>query len=295
MPGLTLLTEALVLLLALSLGLTYGSARLGCPLLAIFGRWSRWILISMGLATVITQLGISSRPFWALSLFCFLLWFFLETLYNWVAIDALSRSSIPLFPVFRENPRGNEWPASKRFIQLREDLHSLGMSHTASLVAMIEGDIVMRSPVYETQDKKTRTQILFLPHQSGVVQVSFVITSITKSGKRIVTDNFFLPFGGFYPEDTLMERRLWMRSIRRLMKRHQERVDAIGEELIPVETDPERDLNQQQRDLERENIRMGFLAPAQEREEHGKITREGRYRVWKELWMLSYFGKARKY
>lgn len=284
-----------MLLLALSLGLTYGSARLGCPLLAIFGRWSRWILISVGIATVITQLGISSRPFWALSLFCFLLWFLLETLYNWVAIDALSRSSMPLFPTFRENPRGNEWPASKRFIQLREDLRKLGLNNTTSLVAMLEGDIVMRSPIYETEDKKTRVQVLFLPHQSGVVQVSFVITSVTESGKRIVTDNFFLPFGGFYPENTLTERRPWMRSIHRLMKRHEERVDAIGEDLIPLTTDPELDLNEQQRELERENIRLGFLAPAQEREELGKITREGRYRVWKELWMLSYLGRSRKY
>src|SRR5690606_17374434 len=126
-------------------------------------------------------------------------------------------------------------------------------------------------------------------------QVSFVITSVTESGKRIVTDNFFLPFGGFYPENTLTERRPWMRSIHRLMKRHEERVDAIGEDLIPLTTDPELDLNEQQRELERENIRLGFLAPAQEREELGKITREGRYRVWKELWMLSYLGRSRKY
>ena len=40
---------------------------------------------------------------------------------------------------------------------------------------------------------------------------------------------------------------------------------------------------------------MGFLFPMNLRDEYGKITWEGRYRVWKEIWLLNYFGKAFSY
>ena len=33
-------------------------------------------------------------------------------------------------------------------------------------------------------------------------------------------------------------------------------------------------------------------SPHQEREDLGKITQEGRYRVWKEIWMLNYLGRS---
>jgi hypothetical protein len=35
--------------------------------------------------------------------------------------------------------------------------------------------------------------------------------------------------------------------------------------------------------------------PHAEREDHGKISHEGRYRVWKEVWLLNYFGVAARY
>jgi hypothetical protein len=47
--------------------------------------------------------------------------------------------------------------------------------------------------------------------------------------------------------------------------------------------------------LEKINTELGFLFPQAEREEFGKISHEGRYRVWKEYWMLSYFGKSVQY
>jgi hypothetical protein len=54
-------------------------------------------------------------------------------------------------------------------------------------------------------------------------------------------------------------------------------------------------LNQQQRVIERTNTELGFLLPRSQHEEHGVLTWEGRYRVWKEAWLLSYFGIPRRY
>ena len=47
--------------------------------------------------------------------------------------------------------------------------------------------------------------------------------------------------------------------------------------------------------LDRLNTELGFLYPHHEREDLGKITQEGRYRVWKEIWTLNYLGRSAKY
>ena len=55
------------------------------------------------------------------------------------------------------------------------------------------------------------------------------------------------------------------------------------------------DLNEAQRELDLVNTELGFLNPKGAREERGKITFEGRYRVWKEIWMLNYLGRSARY
>ena len=63
----------------------------------------------------------------------------------------------------------------------------------------------------------------------------------------------------------------------------------------PWEDEPLNDLNLQQNELEKVNTELGFLFPRNLREEYGKMTFEGRYRVWKEVWMLNYLGLSRRY
>jgi hypothetical protein len=79
------------------------------------------------------------------------------------------------------------------------------------------------------------------------------------------------------------------------MCRHLRRLAARPELLVPFTDDPIHDLNQQQQILERTNTDSGILFPRSLHEEHGILTWEGRYRVWKEAWLLSYFGWPRRY
>jgi hypothetical protein len=80
-----------------------------------------------------------------------------------------------------------------------------------------------------------------------------------------------------------------------LLKRHEKRLQKAGEMLAPWSTDPLNDLNSQQRELEQINTELGFLLPQTEREDYGKMSYEGRYRVWKEIWLLNYFGRSKRY
>jgi hypothetical protein len=64
---------------------------------------------------------------------------------------------------------------------------------------------------------------------------------------------------------------------------------------VPFSAEPLDELNTSQHELDRLNTELGFLHPHHARDDHGKITQEGRYRVWKEIWMLNYLGRSARY
>jgi len=285
----------IVVLGVASLISSYANRRLASPPLAIINRWLRWISFSGAIAWLTAYIGWSSRPFWVLFATAFLLWLLLETIYNWLAIAALSQSPVPLFPKFSINTTGEEWPAISRIINVRDWLRKNGYKPVQPLLADIGNGIQLRVSVYQDPEAKLRVQVLFIPINAAAVTVCFSVASETESGMRYITDNLFLPFGGFYPENWSVERRPWIRRLDKLVRRHLRRIEKAGEVMVPWESDPLEDLNEQQRDLDRLNTELGFLYPPHLRDENGKMTFEGRYRVWKEVWMLNYLGRPYRY
>jgi hypothetical protein len=265
------------------------------PVIAIANRWLRWIWISLAAAWLTGFLGWTTRPFWVLAVTAFLLILILETIYNWLAISALSQSPIPLFPKFLVNTSGEEWPAVKRIILVRDWLRKYRFSQVQALLADIGNGIHLRVSVYQDPEARIRVQVLFIPINATGVTVCFSVSSQTEAGLRYTTDNLFLPFGGFYPENWHVERRPWTRGLARLIARHKDRIKKDGQTIVPWNTDPLSDLNDQQRDLDRLNTELGFLFPQAMREEYGKMTFEGRYRIWKEVWFLNYLGLPQRY
>ena len=275
--------------------LSLSSIRSGKPSSAILGRWSLWVCASTGLAILLNELGISSRPMWATALFCFLVWMLVETLYNWVAIDALSRSGLPLFPKYKASEGGSEWPVDRAYISLRETLREEQFHAVSTAVGQFGSDDVVRCPVYENADRHLRIYLYFMPTSSGSLQAFYTIVTLLDDGSRVVTDNVYMPFGGFYPENMLIERRPLIRSLGRLLKLHKKRLHKIGGKELEWTGNPVDDLNNQQREIEQLNVSLGFLVELAQREEYGSISREGRYRLWKEIWMLNYLGKPFSY
>jgi hypothetical protein len=288
-PAYLLLAAALLSLVLFAL-----NQRRASPVVAIFVRWLRWLLFAFGGAFLILVWGASTRPFWVLATVLFLVWFLVETIYNWAAIAALNQSPLPLFPRYVVNATGEEWPTHPRLLKVREWLRGHGYSQVQALRAEIGGGIYLRLSVYQDRAARTRLQVTFVPHPSGAISVCYTATSCTVDGLRYVTDNLYLPFGGFYPENWLVERRPWSRGLPRLLARHERRLAAAGG-LAPWGVEPVEDLNQQQFELDRLNTELGFLLPYEQREEFGKMTHEGRFRVWREVWMLNYFGRSTRY
>ncbi len=279
----------------LSLVLFSLNQRLASPVLAIFVRWLRWLLFAFGGAFLAIQWGWSTRPLWVLALVLFLIWFLVETGYSWLAISALNQSTLPLFPRYVVNSSGEEWPTHTRLLRVREWLRRHGYSQVQALRAEIGGGIYLRLSIYQDPRALGRIQVTFVPQPNGAISVCYTVMTRTADGLRYVTDNLYLPFGGFYPENWLVERRPWCRSLPRLLKRHRRRIEASGREAVPWLMEPVEDLNQQQFELERLNTELGFLLPYEQREEFGKMTHEGRFRVWREVWTLNYFGRSSRY
>lgn len=274
---------------------SYLNRTFASPVMAIVNRWLRWISFSLAIAWLTEFWGWSGRPFWILAVTAFLLWLICETLYNWLAISALSQSPIPLFPKFLVNASGEEWPAVKRIIVVRDWLRKNRYSQVQALLADIGNGIHLRVSVYQDPAAKIRVQVLFIPINATGVTVCFSVSSQTEAGLRYTTDNLFLPFGGFYPENWHVERTPWTRGLPRLIARHERRLASDSQTIVPWNTDPLSDLNDQQLDLDRLNTELGFLFPHAMREEYGKMTFEGRYRIWKEVWFLNYLGLPQRY
>lgn len=294
--GSALLLQAVILFLALlSLGTSWWAGRIGSPILAILGRWIRWLFLATlvsGTAYLFNWTGYSFPVLFAVSLLGF---FLLETAYNWMAISALSKSELPLFPKFEENERGEEWPSEPAFIRLRDWLRQSGFQKRQALVSMLGENTLMRVSVYENEDQTIRLQVLFLPNARGSTAVCLTFFSMTREGDLILTDNIFLPFGGFYPENWDVERNPWRRSPDNLFERHRARIDARARELIPFVLTPLEQINEDQRTVEKLNRDLGFLNSPAEEMDRGRLTTAGKARIWQEVWTLSYLGMPLKY
>jgi hypothetical protein len=161
-----------------------------------------------------------------------------------------------------------------------------------SLKAEIAPGLFVRLSVHQDFSNTIRLQIAFIPQANGSLALCYTLSSCTEDERRFVTDNLSLPYGGFYPDNWVLERRPWTRSLPRLLARHRRRLDTCKAAVVAWSNEPLEDLNRQQHQIERVNTELGFLHSQTDREEYGKLSKEGRYRVWKEIWLLNYLGRT---
>ena len=122
--------------------------RFSIPICLILGRWLRWLLFGALFAYLIKTFGLSLRPDWVHFATGIAFWFIIETGYNWIAIKALSFSDLPLFPEFYENKDGDEWPAGKRFIDIKEWLRGQNYIRLKALKSQLFADTYLRASIY---------------------------------------------------------------------------------------------------------------------------------------------------
>ena len=288
-------TYILATLLVISLVLIHINRRGFSPNITLANRWLRWAIFALGGAFVLTTFNLVERPFWLLVLIFAPGWFLIETFYTWFMVHVYSHSEIPLFPNYEQSSRNEEWPLQKRLLMMRDEIRSAGFQHLCSLRAHLVENLHVRASIYEHTAARTRLRVTFLPQPNGTMAAITTLGTHTASGLFYMTDNFFLPYAGFYPENWFVERKPWMRSLASLIKHHFGRLARDNETPVPNTRDPLEEINENQRALEQLNIRMGFLVPPGKPGDSGRITKAGIYRAWKELMMINYLGRSISY
>jgi hypothetical protein len=292
----TYLQPLLVFLLLGATALSMGFVKVVSPIIHLANRWMRWILTALVMATLFVDPNIPIREnpqsFLTTFLLVFLVWLLLETVFNWVKISLFSKSTIPLFPRYAINHDGDEWPVDPTAIDTKDWLSKNGYTKSQSLKCELSEDFALRTSFYRDEEDHTRIQILFLPVPSSARSTFFSICTKMDDGSRYITDNVSMPFAIFTPENWHMQRKPLILSLQRLLQIHQARIAEAPAQPAGFEVEPYDDLEEQRRRLEKVNLDHGFLHPQEYHEEYGRLTSEGRYRMWKEMWLMSYLGRS---
>ena len=77
--------------------------------------------------------------------------------------------------------------------------------------------VSLRVSIYHDAQANVRVQVTFIPQANGAISVCYAVTSVGADGSRYLTDNLYIPFAGFYPENWFVERAPWRRSLPRLL------------------------------------------------------------------------------
>ena len=106
---------------------------------------------------------------------------------------------MPLFPRYGLNQSGEEWPVQPRLLKIRGWVRAQGFQPAQALKAEVGGGVYLRVSVYQDAAALIRVQATFLPQSNGAIIVCYSLSSVDAEGSRLVTDNLYIPFGGFYP------------------------------------------------------------------------------------------------
>lgn len=295
-PGFFINLSALVAVLAFSVfALSVWNLRSVHPLRSLFNRWSRWFLISLVGAFLLYHVLDGTRAFFVLWLVSFLGWFLVESILTWLAVRALSHSQYPLFPRFEDVTDEGRLPASSQYLAMRDAFRKAGFTRQSLLRAELPQGLELLLMAHANEDRTIRLLTYFLPGPSGTLLPCWAFYSKEKDGSLIVTDNIFFPFGGFYPDRWDVRRYPLCRRFEGLLSSHGKRCQRPAGGLEPLEAVSAADLNEEQRGIERVNEEAGFLNAVPYREEYGLLSREGKYRLWKEIWLMNYFARPLDY
>lgn len=257
--------------------------------LVLLNRWLRWALFGFGVAYLLREWGGSERPYWALAPGAMLGWILVESVYTWMAVRALSLSAIPVYPDYRETSGEVKWPVAKAYVRVKDEIRDLGFRPEAHLAADLGGSLSMGSILYFNEDRTVRLQAIFAPRANGRPAL-FLVFACAAGESRWITDNVWLPFGGVFPASWSVDRRPFLFSAAKLFRRHQANLARWKAEPEPFEDDASDVLNDEQDTLDRVGTDRGILVPRGQRPEFGKLTGDGRYRIWKQILLLNYLG-----
>ncbi|MBO6103173.1 MAG: hypothetical protein J6P03_07985, partial [Opitutales bacterium] len=218
-----------------------------------------------------------------------------ETVLMRVNIFVIS-SLIPnnLSPYF---PTESSWLSGKPYSDLAEKIRASGFKKLFSARNFnSDGSECDMLTVFSNEGGSVIARVIFENYGGGVYATYMFCSKICPnpgSGARyIVSSNMALARGFKHASDVLMRRYPFVSGFFKLLKIHQKRLADSGRPAASLEN---LTLERVQEYLDRTfifNVDSGILNAEKDAAELGVWTDEGKYRLWVETILLSYFGAA---
>ncbi|MDR2779292.1 MAG: hypothetical protein LBB16_03355 [Puniceicoccales bacterium] len=213
----------------------------------------------------------------------------IESIRLWNLTNIFAKIDIPVFPKFRQCTESFVWPIGEFFDKIRELILAHKFSEKALLKIGHDDYFVMYSPIFYGDNKHSRLQIIFDCLRSGCPMLNCILTSFTKDGKTIVTNNLQTVFASFYPKSWDVKR-YPMASLEKLLKLHASRI-AKKKVIAIDEKNSWEAVNGEQYQIEMENCTAGLCEKLEEND-YVTLTFMGRYRLWCDMLNYRYLGRS---
>ncbi len=278
---------SLVALLAARFALSaVNDSRFQSPFLWTIDRWLKLALFSLATACVL-KFSLGFENFAASAAVGALVYFGLESLLFWLNISIVSDDDSPLFAPYSETD--SAWRPEKKFLDMKRSIESRGFSKSGSFKSGIgREECKFFLTTFDSSDKKIRLSVKFVPFGKAWLNV-FIAESFAGDGTVFRTEANFIPFGLAFPKNYDAARFPLETNPVRLLKKHESRVEKSGKKIAGLPENPLEWINGELNNIERENVARGFINDRYKASEFGKLTPEGKNRLWWDAVITAYF------
>lgn len=193
----------------------------------------------------------------------------------------------------------NSWKVGKFYSVLKNRIKRLGFSQDVSSKTVADGyeAILAYTNYFLSSDKNIFLSFEFvLPETSDEIAAHLIskIRLSDSSERFILTRNANRPIGLFAPKDWTYSNYPMVSDIFKLLKIHHKKIEMLGGIPIPMQSEPIDFVRSMEKDWQNANVDYGILTPPDAVQENGVLTSNGKYRLWIEILLLTYFGYAPK-
>ncbi len=193
----------------------------------------------------------------------------------------------------------SSWKIGKSYSDFKEQIESRGFKRVGSSETTDEAydGILAYNTYFISDDALTLLSIEFtLPESTDEITTHLI--SMAKFGgdnvEIFLTRNANRPIGLFAPQEYSYLNLPMQHDTFKLLDIHKARIKEAAGKLIAIDSDALEFVRKMENDWQNANIEYGILNNKRDVDELGILTSEGKYRLWIESLLLTYFGYAPK-
>ena len=200
----------------------------------------------------------------------------------------------------RRKETGNSWKIGADYADLKERIEALGFRVLASSKTVDEAydGILAYNTYFYSPEKRLFLSVEFpFPDSTNEIVAHFVSKVCPGDSRRpfhFLTRNAHRPMGLFAPECWSYANFPMLSDMFELLKIHEKRVEAARGKVLEIGDAPLDFVREMESEWQSANEEYGILTPPADVESEGILTSEGKYRLWIESLLLTYFGYVPK-